>query len=271
MSASGDVTYAKPGGGQPTKVKLPPVKQMVIDRALQTVTENTTGWYFFFFGLGSFYVGMGHAARLRSLERRAAAYQRLAQHAQLETLRYQINPHLLFNTLNSLSALMMAGRTEPAETMILNLSRFYRSTLALDPTGDIPLREELELQRLYLDIEAVRYPDRLRFAIDAPDDLLDAQVPALLLQPLVENAIKHGVARRTGLVTVAIAARRQAGRLVIEVENEAGSAGADASGTGTGLRNVEQRLRTRFGPEAGCAAGPVSPNRFRATLTLPLA
>ncbi|MES2443847.1 MAG: histidine kinase [Pseudomonadota bacterium] len=272
VSASGDVTYAKPGGGEPTRVKLPPLKQVVRDQAVETVTKNTSGWYFFFFGLGSFYVGMVHAARLRSMEQRTATYRRLAQHAQLETLRYQINPHLLFNTLNSLSALMMAGRTDAAEEMILNLSRFYRSTLAIDPTGDISLREELELQRLYLDIEAVRYPDRLRVAIDAAEELLDAQVPALLLQPLVENAIKHGVARRTARVTISIVARREPRGLAIEVENEAGEAGAngDVSGTGTGLRNVEQRLQTRFGPEASCTAGPVDAGRFRATVTLPL-
>jgi LytS/YehU family sensor histidine kinase len=241
-------------------------------QALQTVTQNTTGWYFFFFGLGSFYVGMGHAARLRSMERRAATYRRLAQNAQLETLRYQINPHFLFNTLNSLSALMMGGRTEAAETMILNLSRFYRSTLAIDPMGDISLSDEMQLQRLYLDIEAVRFPDRLRVAVDVAEELLDAQVPTLLLQPLVENAIKHGVARSPGLVTIAIMARREGDRLAIAIENEAPAPGSseDASGTGIGLRNVEQRLETRFGSEASCTAGSVGPGRFRATVTLPL-
>jgi hypothetical protein len=269
---SGEVSYTKPGGGQPFTVKLPPPKQAVIQQALQTVTQNATGWYFFFFGLGSFYVGMGHAARLRSMERRAATYRRLAQNAQLETLRYQINPHFLFNTLNSLSALMLGGRTEAAETMILNLSRFYRSTLAIDPMGDISLSDELQLQRLYLDIEAVRFPDRLRVAVDVAEELLDAQVPTLLLQPLVENAIKHGVARSPGLVTVAIVARREGDRLAIAIENEAPVPGSseDALGTGIGLRNVEQRLETRFGSEASCTAGSVGPGRFRATVTLPL-
>ena len=273
VSPSGEVVYAKPGVGQQTKINLPSPKQMVAKRAVQLVTRNTSDWYFFYFGLGSFFVGMTNAAQLRRVERRAAQYQQLAQHAQLEALRYQVNPHFLFNTLNSLSALIMGGRVDAAETMILNLSRFFRSTLALDPAGDITLREELRLQRLYLDIEEIRFPDRLRVAIDVPEELLEARVPTLLLQPLVENAIKHGIARRVTAVTLSITARRmEANRFTIVVENEAGATAAedDGAGTGTGLRNVEQRLQARFGDAAACIAGPSAADLYRVVIALPL-
>ena len=272
VTASGDVSYAKPGGGKPTRVKLPTPKQLVRDRALQTITENTTGWFFFYFGLGSFFVGMIHASRLRQSERRIAEFQRLAQQAQLEALRYQINPHFLFNTLNSLSALIMAGRIDPAETMILNLSHFFRAMLSLDPAGDVTLRRELELQRLYLDIEEVRFPDRLKVSVDLADEVLEASVPALLLQPLVENAVKHGVARSTGMVTIAITAQLTAyGQVELVVANDLSGHRRERSdeGTGTGLRNVERRLLTRFGEQASCRAEQLA-ERFVVTLVMPL-
>src|SRR5436853_603683 len=120
---------------------------------------------------------------------RAARAERDAQAAQLKALRYQVNPHFLFNTLNSLSSLVMARRDEEAETMIVNLSTFFRSSLTLDPSEDVPLAQEIEFQRLYLDIEKSRFPKRLEVVVDVPPALRAARVPPLILQPLVENAI----------------------------------------------------------------------------------
>ena len=96
-------------------------------------------------------------------------FAREAQEAQLRALRYQINPHFLFNTLNSLSSLVLTKRTETAERMLMNLSTFFRATLSADPTADVPLDEEIKLQRLYLDIEQIRFPDRLTVEIDVPE------------------------------------------------------------------------------------------------------
>src|SRR5690606_40575321 len=115
--------------------------------------------------------------------------------AELRSLRYQVNPHFLFNTLNSLSTLVMRSQPGEAERMILNLSKFYRTSLSADPLEDVALSEEVHLQNLYLDIEAVRFPERLKVEIDIPDELLGVLVPGLILQPLAENAIKHGVAQ----------------------------------------------------------------------------
>ena len=101
-------------------------------------------------------------------QRRLADAESAAQAAQVRALRYQVNPHFLFNTLNSLSSLVMTGRTDRAEAMLLALSTFFRTSLSLDPTADVSLAEEIDLQRLYLDIEKVRFPDRLQVEIDVP-------------------------------------------------------------------------------------------------------
>jgi len=133
--------------------------------------------------------------------------EREAQSAQLRALRYQVNPHFLFNTLNSLSSLIIAGRAEEAESMVLKLSTFFRQSLTLDTGADISLAEEIALQRLYLDIERVRFPRRLKVEMDVPESLEKARLPALILQPLVENAIKHAVSTTRDTVTLSITAR----------------------------------------------------------------
>ena len=111
--------------------------------------------------------------------RRLADAESAAQAAQVRALRYQVNPHFLFNTLNSLSSLVMTGRTDRAEAMLLALSTFFRTSLSLDPGADVTLAEEIELQRLYLDIEKARFPDRLNVEIDVPTELERARLPAL--------------------------------------------------------------------------------------------
>jgi LytS/YehU family sensor histidine kinase len=214
--------------------------------------------------------GACYAGRVRAAERQAARYQAEAQSAQLRALRYQINPHFLFNTLNSLSALVLAKRNADAERMIITLSTFLRSSLTGDPVADVPLADEIAMQRLYLAIEAVRFPERLIVDIDVPEALADIRVPGLILQPLVENAIKHGVATSHRPVTVTIRARTIADWLEIVVEDDGAPAAAAASGTAVGLRNVCERLSARFGEKARCAAGPRVGGGYRVELGVPL-
>jgi LytS/YehU family sensor histidine kinase len=250
------------------------MKKRVRDEAVSIIARNASGWYFFFFGLGAFFVGMSSARRLQATERRAAEFERLAHSAQLRALRYQVNPHFLFNTLNSLSSLIMSRRLDQAETMILNLSAFFRSALAIDAADDVPLSEEIRLQRLYLDIERARFPGRLQVNVSVPEHLEQARVPALLLQPLVENAIKYGVGRATERVTLEISAEFLAGNMVrLIVEDSGGSVPEDESkrdGTGVGLHNVCERLSARFGEAATCEHGPRSEGGYRVAITLPL-
>jgi len=237
----------------------------------KTVLEGTLSWYFLFAAWAAFYVAMSYAGQLRQADRRAAALASEAQEAQLRALRYQINPHFLFNTLNSLSSLVLSQKTDVAERMLMNLSTFFRATLSADPTADVPLEEEIKLQRLYLDIEQIRFPRRLAVEVDVPDALLGARIPVLILQPIVENAVKYGVARSKKPVTVRISAYEEAGRLHIKVKDdgEVAAPDHDEESTGVGLRNVCDRLAARYGTRAGCLAGPDPHGGFTVHLFLP--
>lgn len=238
----------------------------------QEIAEHSISRYFFLIGWGAFYIAIGFSARVAESERRASAFARAAQTAELRALRYQVNPHFLFNTLNSLSALVMNNRRTEAETMIMNLSNFYRTSLAGEPTEDVTLAEEIELQKLYLDIEKVRFPDRLSVEIDVPDALRDVEVPGLILQPLVENAVKHGVSAVARPVALRIAASAAAEKLTITVADTGNGTGDSSSkGNGIGLANVRDRLFARFGDNAALTCGPSDNGGFCVTLTIPMA
>ncbi len=243
----------------PPKVS-PPL--LVIDQAVE--------WYAFIVAWGILYLALANAGRVREAERNASRYRAAAQSAELRALRYQVNPHFLFNTLNSLSALVLAGRNRDAEAMILNLARFFRTTLASDPSGDVPLGDEIAMQRLYLAIEQVRFPDRLKAEFDIPEALNDAAVPGLILQPLIENAIKHGVARSRRPVTITVRARASAGRLALHVEDDGEGLPGAAPGTGTGVRNVCDRLAARFGDAARCTGAVRAGGGYEVELAMPL-
>jgi two-component system, LytTR family, sensor kinase len=204
-------------------------------------------------------------------ERRIAALEAQANSAQLKALRYQLNPHFLFNTLNSVASLISKRESGDAEAMVVNLSDFLRSTLRMDAAREIPLSEEIQLQSLYLDIEKIRFPQRLQVSIDVPEELRDALVPNLITQPLIENAIKYGVARSSEPVHLEIVAREAGGRLSLDIRDDGGDAvGADLGGTRVGLNNVARRLALHFGDSARFDAGPRREGGFSARMILPL-
>ena len=155
--------------------------------------------------------------------------------------------------------------------MILSLSNFYRTSLTGDPLEDVPLEEEVHLQKLYLDIEAARFPARLVTRIDIPPALLNACVPGLILQPLVENAIKYGVSRTSRPVTISIAAHQEGAMLHLSVTDDGDQPPRSTdAGNGIGLANVRDRLNARFGDQARIDYGPVDGRGFAVRLTLPL-
>ena len=235
--------------------------------------EGSLSWYFIFAAWAAVYVAMSYANQLRLADRHAAMLSREAQEAQLRALRYQINPHFLFNTLNSLSSLILSQKTDVAERMLMNLSTFFRATLSADPTADVPLEEEIKLQRLYLDIEQIRFPERLAVEVDVPDALQSARVPVLILQPIVENAVKYGVAKSRKPVTVRIRAYEEAGRLHIKVKDDGELPAQDpeaSGGTGVGLKNVCDRLIARYGARAGCLAGADPDGGYTVHLFMPV-
>ncbi len=239
------------------------------------ILDQAFSWYFFIVAWAALYIALSYAAKVRIAERAAARFQAEAQTAQLRALRYQINPHFLFNTLNSLSTLVMRQSGDEAERMIINLSNFFRTSLTADPTEDVSLADEVKMQRLYLDIEQIRFPDRLKIELDIPPELEGAAVPGMILQPIVENAIKYGVARSSRPVTVTISARNVDGLLNLTVEDDGtadvvrGAAEEKAPGHGVGLRNVCERLAARFGAQAECRYGARPQGGFRVFLSMP--
>jgi two-component system, LytTR family, sensor kinase len=228
-------------------------------------------WLIFFFGWAASILALNYSHRVRFEEKMRVEAQALAHRAQMQALRYQLNPHFLFNSLNSVAALVLDGKAVEAERMIRELSSFLRSGLASDPLQDIPLSAEVAQQRAYLDIERTRFPDRLQVEIDIPPALEQALVPSFILQPLVENALKHGVASSTGLTTVRIEAHQSSDTLNLSVVDD-GTGGADhvPSGASIGLRNVRQRLAARFGERCSLKTGPKHPHGFEARIELPL-
>ena len=260
---------------EPLVLTWPRISELDPYKRFRFAADTAVIWFFFFAAWSAFYLATKAQAEALNAKRRAVEAESFAQAAQVRALRYQINPHFLFNTLNSLSSLVMAGRPEEAESMILKLSTFFRSSLSLDPSADVTLAEEIELQRLYLDIEKVRFPRRLKVEIDIPEELRSARVPGLLLQPLVENVIKYAVSGTREKVTLNIRASEAGpGRFTIEVENSRATSttkrNGKPEGTGVGIANVCQRLQARFGPAANCEFGPTPDGGYRVLMTLPL-
>lgn len=262
---------------EPLVLTTPSITEMPLKKRLRWVTDSAIVWLFFFMAWSAFYIANQAQAAALGAQRRLADAESAAQAAQVRALRYQVNPHFLFNTLNSLSSLVMTGRTDRAENMLLALSTFFRTSLSLDPSADVSLSEEIELQRLYLDIEMARFPDRLTVEIDVPPELEKARMPALLLQPIVENAIKYGVSKSRKAVVIRIEARHlESHRMVLEISNRLKHGGKDElpaathEGTGLGLANVCQRLEARWGKRASCRYGPMMGGGFKVSLTMPV-
>ena len=188
--------------------------------------------------------------------------------AQLGALRAQIQPHFLFNTLNAITALVRDQETKSALATLARLSDLLRSLLASDAAHEVSLAEELGVIEQYLGIMEVRFSDRLNVIWDVPPDLRGARVPTFVLQPLVENAIRHGIAKRTDAGRIEIGARKAGDRLILTVSDDGPGPNGAANG-GLGLANTRERLRRLYG-DATVELGPGKPGAV-ATITMPLA
>ena len=222
-------------------------------------------------GWCALHTAMFYSFEVGDRERRLAAVREEALEAKMKALRYQISPHFMFNTLNSIAGLIEEGAATQAERMVLSLSTFLRSTLELDPVHDVPLREEIALQREYLGIESTRFSDRMAVNIAIDDEAGGALVPSLILQPLIENAVKHGVGRSAGPVEIAVSAARRDEALEIVVENDVAEDDGRPRppGMGMGLKNVADRLRARFREQGSLSSEITADGRFRAAIALP--
>ena len=200
--------------------------------------------------LGTTYVILQTNAAMQERDLQLAEARTLAQTAQLTALRLQLNPHFLFNTLNAISSLIVTGRNKDGEAMLSKLCGFLRTALVSDDRSEVTLGEELETLQTYLEIEAIRFGDRLTVEFAAADDLLELPVPNFILQPLVENAVKHGVAPTSRPVIVRVGARRDGRDLILSVSDNGWAARAGPGGTGVGLDNTRRRLEVIYGGRA---------------------
>jgi hypothetical protein len=202
--------------------------------------------------LGTIYVILLTNAAMRERELQLMEARSLAQTAQLTALRLQLNPHFLFNTLNAISSLIVTGRNKQGEAMLGKLCDFLRTALVAESDGSNTLGEELETLQTYLEIEAIRFGDRLTVEFAAPEELVELPVPSFILQPLVENAIKYAVAPTSEPVIVRVAARQEGDDLLLTVSDN-GRKGRETgapSGTGVGLANTRRRLDVIYGRAA---------------------
>lgn len=192
--------------------------------------------------------------------------------AQLAALRRQVEPHFMFNALNSIAGLVRDNRNEAAVSMIVGLSEFLRRTLSDGDRSQVTLAEEVEYLQRYIDIQKVRFGERLQVSMDIPAELLGARVPMLLLQPLVENAVKHGIAKRVAGGTIHVAAMHNDGSLHLSVFNDGPSLPENwkADGAGVGLDNLRTRLQILHGDASGLHMSRAGENGVKVVATLPL-
>ncbi|HZP68165.1 MAG TPA: histidine kinase [Rudaea sp.] len=211
-------------------------------------------WYFvsmlyLLLSWSGMYFGIKSSRQLQAQKEAALKAQAMAHEAQLKMLRYQLNPHFLFNTLNAISTLVLDNRPQTANGMVGSLSAFLRYSLDSDPVQRVTLAQEIDATNLYLGIEQLRFGERLRVKMRIDDDTRDALVPSLILQPLIENAIKHAVSKREEGGTIEIETRRDGDALAITLRDDGPGCAPDASrnGRGVGLANTRERLRVLYG------------------------
>jgi LytS/YehU family sensor histidine kinase len=193
---------------------------------------------------------------------------RLVSQAELRALQSQINPHFLFNALNTLYG-SIPRDASAARRMVINLAEIFRYFLQSDKTF-VPLAEEMQIVRAYLEVEQNRLGNRLEIEIQVDRDIEQVPIPVLSIQPLVENAIKHGIAGRTEPGRVRIKANRRGEELRISVENSGSGKPAGSVGTGVGLQNVKRRLEICYGPSSHLALS-LTPDAATVELRIPLA
>jgi two-component system, LytTR family, sensor kinase len=211
----------------------------------------------FYWGMIGSYYAFEYGRRYREEERAAAQLALKASRletslsrANLEALRMQLNPHFLFNTLNTISVLALKGERQPVVRMINRLSDLLRLSLE-NNRQTMTLGEEVDFLQRYLEIEQVRFRDRLTVRVDVPEELLDAEVPSLVLQPIVENAVVHGVSKQTEGGSIEISGRRKDDRLILEVRDSGPGFRSDSvrNGTGVGISNTSARLEQLYGTD----------------------
>lgn len=209
--------------------------------------------------------------RMERREARASQLEASLARAELEALKLRLQPHFLFNALHAATGLVRRGETETAVAVLVGLSDLLRYVLEHAHDQEVALREELELGRKYLDVQQVRFGSRIDLSWDVEPETRGVLVPSLFLQPLLENAVEHGLSGEEGAGRMALQARREDGFLVVTVENTVtdGAGDAPGAGLGVGLVTTRARLRELYGDDGSLVAEEPEPGRFRAELRVP--
>lgn len=235
---------------------------------------STTGNSFLFLAWCAMYFGVKHYLTLEQKQLQLAQSEALARNAQLQALRYQLQPHFLFNSLNAISTLILDGRAQDARKMIARLADLLRNTIEAPDTHLVALDEELIRIDQYLAIEQVRLGDRMRVRRDYASQTSSALVPRMILQPLVENAIRHGIAPRTEGGEIFISSRVDSKKLCIRVLNDfphsCDLAQDPKAQGGVGIANTRSRLEKLYGKECSLQTAQPRPEQFEVTLSIPL-
>ncbi|SMF61388.1 Histidine kinase-, DNA gyrase B-, and HSP90-like ATPase [Allosphingosinicella indica] len=219
------------------------------------------------------YYGINYYLLLEQQTDRMLRLEAQASSAQLAMLRYQLNPHFLFNTLNSISTLVLLKQTDRANAMLSRLSSFLRYTLVNEPTGQVTIEQEVETLKLYLEIEKMRFEERLRPIFTIDPAVRRGRLPSLLLQPLVENAIKYAVTPQEEGADITIDARKVGGRVAIRVSDTGPGVDAQsalsARSTGVGLANIRDRLAQAYGADHRFETQTSATGGFSVTIDIP--
>jgi two-component system LytT family sensor kinase len=228
-------------------------------------------WGFVLLSWSFLYFGINDWMSLQVERRRAAAAEALVREARLHALQSQLQPHFLFNTLNSIASLVLDGRPDAAVSMVSRIADFLRLSLQTSDSSQIPLEKELAFLGHYLEIERMRFGDRLKYRFDVPPEALTVMVPTLLLQPLVENAVRHGILPLTKGGLLVISARAMDGFLTLQVEDDGpGFGSAATSSCGIGLANTATRLEELYGNRSRMSVGKSTMGGVDIKIRIPL-
>jgi LytS/YehU family sensor histidine kinase len=259
------------------------------------VMQNFTYWEFYKFGyrpdawywyfrnsLGGFYIilcwsglyfGIKYYQMLQKERQKALKASNMANEAQLKMLRYQLNPHFLFNTLNAISTLILCNENKIANGMVAKLSDFLRYSLHTDPIKKVQLKQEVKALTLYLEIEKIRFEESLVVTWSISESASNALVPSLLLQPLIENAIKYGIAAQSDGGTITIVAKTFGNDLLLEVSDDGpglmASTSSTSKGEGVGIANIKDRLQTLY-DDYSFSLSTNEPNGLKVNIRIPL-
>ncbi|MBT7951938.1 MAG: histidine kinase [Gammaproteobacteria bacterium] len=252
-------------------------KQLYHDKVIENFIAEYIYWYsysfFIFLSWTGLYYGIRFYQEIQAEREKNLRITSSAHQSQLKMLRYQLNPHFLFNTLNAISTLILENKGTVANDMVSALSRFLRYSLDNDPMVKVNLVQEVEAMQLYLSIEKIRFEERLQLEFNLEDEAKQALIPSMLLQPLIENSIKYAVAKSETGGTIKLEARVFAGNLLMELSDDGDGIEMKNNemplSNGVGLNNTRERLQQLYGDNHACEFGNIEPNGLKVSIRIP--